>query len=671
MKCRRRQLRNAATVAGAMLVLAASAATTALAQEDPIVIGEVRRPPVVQFQRPSIALGLLGQYAHNESQSGGRSDEVSELRFEESLTLETKGHLVHPNLIEFPKLEGTFGVTQSDFEVNGEGSRADSEIYEYDVRARFLRLEPTNYSIYARQNRDLVNRDFGTSLENTTSTYGALLESEIGAMNNRVDVFHTTSEQVALDGSSDFTFEQDSILWDGSYEMSANQRLRWDYTFQSLQQSSDTFDIDTAYDTQDAELEHVVTFGPRNRSELESSVRYFDQTGDFPYERLTLEERMRLQHSDTFRTEYLYRLEDLSRQDFDQLQHRGEASFTHHLYRSLITRGRVGGTMLDTSDDADVDEFFGTLDTDYTKLVPLGVLRLDAGVAAARQETGGGGFVAQVIDQPAVFTDPTPIVIFGNDVNVQSITNPMGILYIPDQDYRVRRFENRVEIDRIVTGAIGPNQPVLIDYTLGPDADHTTTTSGFRVGGKYTFERGPLRGLSLFARYALQEQGIDPEEATAVPPNDFTNTLFGAEYRFWSLTLRAEQEEYDSTLLPFEATRFSARLVHLLSPVTTITGDATYSLIDYSDPENETELMTASLQVQHRFTRELVGSAYLLWRDQQDDLGGSASGFEQQVELTWKHRQTEVFMSVRNATYDSETLDTDFQLFQVGIRREF
>ena len=92
-------------------------------------------------------LGLLGQYAHNESQAGGRRDEVSELRFEESLTLETKGHLVHPNLIEFPKLEGTFGVTQSDFEVNGEESRADSEIYEFDARAR--ERSPTSTSPFS------------------------------------------------------------------------------------------------------------------------------------------------------------------------------------------------------------------------------------------------------------------------------------------------------------------------------------------------------------------------------------------------------------------------------------------------------------------------------------------------------------------------------------------
>jgi hypothetical protein len=650
-----------------MLVLAASAA---LAQEDPIVIGEVQRPPAVQFQRPRAVLGFLGLYAHNEATTAGQTDEVNELRFEESLTLETKGHLVHPNLIELPKLEGTFGVTQSDFEINGESSRADSEIYEFDARARFLRLEPTNYSVYARRNRDLINRNFGVSLENTTTTYGALVESRAGEMTNRVEAFNTTSEQEALDGSSDFRFEQDTVLLNGSYNISGNQRLRWDYTFQSLHQSSETFDIDTSYDTHDAEVEHVVTFGENNRSELDSSLRYFSQTGDFSLDRLTLEERMRLQHSDSFRTEYLYRFEHQTREEFDQSQHRAEAGFTHHLYRSLITRGRVGGTVLET-DDAGVNEIFGTLDTEYTKQVPLGVLRLNAGVNAARQETEGGGFVSQVIDQSVTFTDPNPIAIFGNDVDVQSITSPVGILYIPGQDYRVRRFENRIEIDRIVTGAIGPNQPVLIDYSLGPEADHTTTTSGFSFGGNYTFERGPLRGLSLFARYALQEQGIDPEAATTVPPNDYTDTLFGAEYRFWSLTLRAEREEFDSTLLPFEATRFSARLVHLLSGATTITGDVTYSLIDYSDPENETELLSATAQVQHRFTRELIGSAYVQWRDQRDDLGGSATGFEQQVELTWKHRQTEVFISLRNASFDSETLDTEFQLVQVGIRREF
>lgn len=663
----RRQLRNAALVGAISLVVTA----VVIAQEDPIVIGEVERPKTVQFERPKLTLGVLSLYAQDETTTLGQSTEVRELRFEESLTLSTTGHLIHPNLIEFPKLEGTFGLTQSDFEINGEGSRGDAEIYEFDVRARFLRLEPTNYSIYGRRNRDLINRDFGVSLENTTTTYGALVESKIGDMANRLDAFHTSSEQTALDDSSDFSFDQDTILWNGSYLINTQQRLRWEYTFQSLRQSSDTFNLDASYDTHDAELEHVLTFGPRNLSELDSTVRYFSQTGDFAFDRLTVEERLRLQHSDRFRTEYLYRFENQSRDDFDQTQHRAEAGFTHHLYRSLITRGRVGGTILETSDDAGINEIFGNFDTEYTKIVPLGLLRLNLGLNAAQQETEGGGFVSQVFDQSVSFTDPNPIIIFGDNVNVQSITSPTGILYIPGEDFRVREFDNRVEIDRIVTGRIAANQPLLIDYVLGPEDDHTTTTTGFSLGGNYTFEEGPLRGLSLFGRYAMQEQEIDPADATAVPPNDFTDTLFGAEYRFWSLTLRAEHEIYDSTLLPFEATRFTARLVHLLDANTTITGDVTYALIDYSDPENQTELLSASAQIQHRFSRELLGRAYVLWRDQSDDLGGSASGFEQQVELIWKHRQTEVFIQARNATFDSETLDMDFQLFQIGIRREF
>jgi hypothetical protein len=643
----------------------------AFAQEDPIVIGEVQRPKTVQFNRPKIVLGLLGQYAHDETETLGQRNEVRELRFEETLSLSTTGHVVHPNLIHFPKLDGTFGLSQSDIDVNGESFQVDSEIYEFDVQASVLRLEPTNYSIHARRNRDLINRDFGVSIENTTTTYGAAVDSKSGNLINRVEAFHTDAEQVALDGSSDFTFNQDTVLWTGTYRIDLQKRFRWNYTFNSLDQTSDTFDLESSHDTHDAEAEYSWQFGPRGRSEFNSIVRYFNQSGDFNLDRLTVDERLRLVHSDTFRTDYLYRFEQQSRDEFDQRQHRAEAGFTHHLYRSLITRGRAGGTRLDTSDDTGLTEIFGNLDTDYTKTVPLGLLRLNLGLNAAQQRTEGGGLVSQIIDQTVSFTDPTPIIIFGNNVNIQSITSPTGILFLPGEDYTVMTRPDRVEINRIVTGRIAPNQPLLIDYTLGPEDDHTTTTTGFSFGGQYTLDQGPLRGLSVFARYAMQEQEIDPAGSTGVPPNDFTDVLFGAEYRIWALTLRAERETYDSTLLPFEATRLSARLVHLLDPRTTVTGDVTYSLIDYHDPENDVELLSASAQVQHRFSRELTGRALVLWRDQTDDLAGNTIGFEQQVELTWKHRQTEVFMLLRNASFDSETLDTDFQLVQIGIRREF
>jgi hypothetical protein len=96
-----------------------------------------------------------------------------------------------------------------------------------------------------------------------------------------------------------------------------------------------------------------------------------------------------------------------------------------------------------------------------------------------------------------------------------------------------------------------------------------------------------------------------------------------------------------------------------------------YTSIQYFDPENHTDLLTASAQIQHQFTPRLSAHLTLLYRYEDDELGGLTKGFEEQFELRWRHRQTYVYAVVRTSQLDNPTEDQSFQFFQLGLRREF
>jgi len=154
-------------------------------------------------------------------------------------------------------------------------------------------------------------------------------------------------------------------------------------------------------------------------------------------------------------------------------------------------------------------------------------------------------------------------------------------------------------------------------------------------------------------------------------PNSYTDTVIGAEYRFWKMTLGAEQEWYDSTLYPFNATRFFARYTDRYSQDTSALLSASYAIVDYPDSNDRLNLLLLSGTLSHRFTHELYGFASVLYQDEQDDLRGSTRGLEEQVELNWQRRQTTVYVLFRNSDLSTDFQDTSFQILRVVIRREF
>jgi predicted porin len=213
---------------------------------------------------------------------------------------------------------------------------------------------------------------------------------------------------------------------------------------------------------------------------------------------------------------------------------------------------------------------------------------------------------------------------------------------------------------------------VLVDYALAPEPANTITTTGIGIGGRYTFERGPLSGLSLFARYFKQEQQISTDQPELFVPNNIDETTVGVEYRIGDFTLSADHVWHDSTLDPYDATHVLIRYARRFREGTTLAATVAYSMIEYqTEPRNHIDLLTIAADAERRFGRQLRGRLTILYRDEDDSVLGHTRGLEETLELRWQHRQTQVFIMLRNANYETDVQDRDFQFFQVGLRRDF
>ena len=643
--------------------------------QGPIVFGKREQHEKFTLNWWRAAAEATYRYQNDEQSTPGNPPTTfTEHRYEETFTLETNSSIYHPNLFEL-NAAGTFGLTQT--EIKDDPGDSDSQfgtIYEWDINALFLRKENTTYTLYTRRTVDTISRTLGPTIDNTITQYGGIVDIRNVKVPTRIEIFRSVQEQSGIDDqNSNFTLEQNALLWHSEYRPTDRHTFTLDYSLNQVTEATSGFPAND-YLLHDFTFTHTYTFGQNNQHSLESAVNYFKQDGDFPLQRIRWTENLRLRHSKTFETDYRYVMDQQEYQGNTQTLNRVSAGFTHRLYKSLVTTGEAGVEKIDQSDSGGSTQYYGNIRFDYTKSVPLGLFDGGLGYAWSRQENqpnDGINFLNQLI----VFTDPAPIILTSiNGVDPQSIvlTSASGfITYIPGVDYIVRQLSNRVEIDRVVGGRIEDGQAVLVDYTTLPAGGNTATTKTFSLSLRYNFERGILTGLSPYFRFVKQDQTIDTDDLDTFIPNSFTDTIAGVEYRIWKFTLGYEREWYDSTIQPFNATRYTARYVDRLWRDTVFNADARYEQLEYLEEDNQIDFLIISATLSHRFSNELNGSATVLYREEHDQLRGDTTGLEEQLEVYWQKRQLRVFAQLRNVDVTSDFEDRHFQFFRIGLRREF
>jgi hypothetical protein len=651
-----------------------------------LVLGRRQKAQWLHLDPAEYTLELVTRYdASQIKQPSSGTAKSSTWTFEESIEAATTGYIVHPNLVEL-NLAGKFGLAQRIFEGDTldtatplapdtqQNENQNDIIYAWDARATFLRNQIAPLTLYTTRSQQYISREFGPTLETTNTLYGLNWSINLKNAPMRVLATHREEDQDDLAGSQAFSIKQDTFEWGGTYKLGLSRFLSWDYSFNDVSQSG-AESGDTHFNNHDASLRYEDEFGPKRQHTFYSTLEYRNQSGDFPLEQLRFDNSLRLQHTDRFETDYTYTYTDDDIAGSQRIAHRGTARFRHRLYESLVTSGQVGAESNEFGGGGTGEIYFANLNFDYTKRIgSRGRLSADLTLATAYQNEEANAQPIVIADEPHTFTDPLGAVIARANINPSSIrvTDAAGIVrFRPGIDYQVVSFANRTELRRIPTGLIPPGGAVLIDYALLPEPAHTTTTNSIAGGVRYDFTEGYLKGLAVYGRFLFQDQNIESGQTDFFIPDDVTDYMVGTEYRVWDFVLTAEHQWHDSEIDPYDSTRLSARYARRFRQNTTLSATAAYTTIDYREPTNTVDLVTVSAELEHHFSRSFDARLTLLYRNERDDLLGDTTGFEQLLDLTWKHRQTEIYVLLRNATFDTDTQDSSFQYFQLGFRRRF
>ncbi|HUB25982.1 MAG TPA: hypothetical protein VL992_11180 [Tepidisphaeraceae bacterium] len=672
MKSRRTRFSRAQIAVAVAALLAVQSVRADDISGVPVVVNPRQGLTPVQITLPTGSLNANYIYENDTDKQPGTPKTISqESSFQETLQAQTNGNVFNPDFLRF-SAGGLIGLEQ-DVYTGTDGDQSGNDVLDgWDVSATALGASSAPLTAFTRRNESDINPSFSPTLRDTNTTYGASTNIQNPYAPTQITYTHEDDLQTETGGITEYLLHQDSATWHTNFVTLPNQSLTFDYDYQNTD-TQEQESPDEKYQINDLNLNHVANLGPSLADSLASSVSETDQTGFLGYEEEHVDETLRIQNTEALQTHLQYTLDNTRTNGIQQTSNRLDGGFVHHLYESLVTSGDVGGQVFD-EEDANIGDAFGHLNFAYHKTVPFGLLLSNLNLGYEYQHQSNGNDETAVLNQPETFTDDTPVILNQQNVDIHSIkVFSSGVLYREGSDYQVARLGNLVEIQPLPGGRIPFGGSTLVDYDLLPQPSDTVNTEDLAAGLRYQVSEGLLSGLAPYIRYGLQQQSIggESDDENEIIPETYHDLTYGSDYQIWKLIFNVEREQHQSTLVPYNANRYSVRYVDQPGLDTTLSIQATYQTTDYYDEDDTADDTTVSASVTRRLNTQATITGSVIYLNDRDHLFGNTEGLEEQLELDVHYRLFDLFVRGRNSFLNGDEDDGTFQTFEIGVKRSF
>jgi len=604
--------------------------------------GEQR--PLVKNEPIRGELELVAERRADEQGTSGDRRKSTTQVFEERVRLNTAGDVYHPDFLFYTAAVGV-GLAQQEIDSDDESGSSSETLDEYNFFAQLLRgkIYPTTFN--ASKSEELIARQFLGALRTDRENRGVTFSLRPEGLPM---TFQYSESEIGQDGLSSlardfFEREDERFRYSVTHDFSRLSHLSFDFDRAEVLQRSVGATIVT--DTDRYNMLHDLVFGADEQYRLDSSFNYADQSGSFDFENLQLQERLRVQHTDEFLTNYEVRFTDSDRITVRNKEIRGQGGFEHRLYESLVTTGNLFTSTTDLDSQGDLDQHGGLLAFNYRKKNRWGTLYSTYSASLTESEQSGGTGTGVAMDESHIFTDPLPVTL--NRVNIDTstivVTDSTGLnFYTEGDDYTISEMNGRVQLNVTTIGIAPPNvtdgQELLVDYNffIEPKRKEDTVRQAFTIRERFK------NGMSVYYAHRRQDEDVS-STLTEITPDEFTVNTVGADYLNKGLFLQAEHSDEESTQIPSTSTKLQGRYSWSLSPATTASLRVMNHWLDFGEPdERDVVLFKTGGELYSRLSDQCGVSARADYRNEDDTRFGITRGFQINSELQYTFRQMSV-----------------------------
>lgn len=583
-----------------------------------------------------------------EKDTGDRT-RFTNLRTAEIINLHWSGFVYHPRFLQ---LTTTFGflVEQVTARLDEPGlkrtTRHNDISPQYSIRGVFLPQHPVSLVFDLERHRASAASGFGqvaiadTQSERADVFYkGDPLAAQVYGSRS-----HSTQEQLGVGENRDT-----KILTHGA---SLTHTLPWSLTNltydadDTTEKVTNSTDLLTRFDSrrksQNVALANQLRLDSTGGNTLNTRLGYRQESGEISATRFAAEERLHLTHTKQLTSDYSVRYsEDTIGPSHIQLT--GEQiGLSHQLFDSLFTN-LEGHASQETADSSTRDIQGASVNFNYRKKIPYGMLLLNAGYGSERTDETGASTVRPVLDESHVLLDTTTTFLGNVGIILSSVVvrdTTKTITYLVNIDYRLLSTGGLVEIRRIPTGAIADGATVLVNYSFntGNPISFVTRNWNWRTE------------LDLFEHFAVYA-GVRDTRQTLLKGIDtgrlqnLHDTLYGARVHWGPLTATGEHEIYDSTLTPYTSDRATVDCNLRLTDAQTLVASASWRHVVYgTGGQSHYRNVSASYRLTPRHGPSLSLSA---GHEVQDDRGFAGTFNYANAEASYRFRAVEFGASIR------------------------
>jgi hypothetical protein len=628
-----------------------------------------KQRPLLRHDRIQGEVELVAERRTDEQGTSGNKRESKTKVIEERIRLKTEGDIYHPDFFFYTAAVG-FGLAQQKIDSDDVSAKDTESLNDYNFFGHLLRSKSYPTTFHASKSEDLIARQFLGSLRTERKTEGAtlLLRSKTSPMTFQYNASETDQDELASLATDFFNREDERFRYSLSHEFSQSSHLSFDFDRTEVSQRS--LGVSQKTDTDRYSLLHDLNFGGDEENRLDSLFNYADQSGSFDFKNWQWEERLRLQHSASFQTNYDFRFSELKRETFKNQETRGKAGFEYKLYDNMVTTANIFTSKTDLDTQGDIKQNGGSIAVNYWKNNPWGTLFSTYTASLTESKQTGGAGTGVVIDESHIFTDPLPITLDRVNIDTSSIlvTDNTGLnIYTLGDDYTVTEINGRIQLNVTTLGGIPPNvsngQEIFVDYNffIEPEREEDTTRQNFTIKERFD------NGLSLYYTHRRQDEDVS-SSLTEIAPDEFSVNTVGTDYVNKGLFLQAEYSDEDSTQIPSTSKMLQGRYSWTVNKDTTASLRVSNHWLDFDEPDNrDVELFKSGAEIFSRLTDEFSISARGDYRDEDDTRFGSTRGFQFNSELQYNFRQLSFSAGIEINSLDrrNDTIDGDFLYFRL------
>lgn len=604
---------------------------TTSAQDTGRVEEPAPRSDLLRFDITELFLEFESSYDYRRVRSSraGRFDQTQineDLQVYERLGLSFDGYLLDRNLLEW---QGRFeiGLDQSKFREDADlGTLEESDnglLVRYDLSLTAFREKPISISARALRSRDRIARRFLPSLREERNEFGVSVFGTIGS--GTLDMGFDFSDLKRTGNRREIDDERrrtSRFYIDGRWQESDRQKLRLFFDLQREESEFQGSSVDFDSRRNELRLEHELTFGPDGRHRFDTFARFNQEAGDLARDEFEIVPRLTFQHDERLQTTWRYGFYRLDQDAFGLQRHKADVQAIYRADENWRFSGDLFWLIERIENDVETTEFGGSLDVDYRRETPLGELTANLFLAADRERTLGSAGDRVVRGESHQIDTVRPVFLEQLNIELPTIVaydaNRTRI-FVNGLDYFLIPVGRRVQVQRVLSGRIGPDEIVRFDYSYRvPSGSRVDTYRvDFLIEHAFNFGLTPYYGLEFRRQFASESIG------TLALRDNMERHRFGARFEKPTWSVKAEAELFNDTNQPYDAYHVSGRAALLRNQTHSLDASAQFSRYSFTGDFDRRNVWWFSADVTDRVTinenlSATLGAAYRFENDSVD-----------------------------------------------------